>query len=189
MDKIILDKIALSEVLDIPGMRLAIKNNDFDGAFGLCKHAQQRAVLAMGLTGAGIDFLKYMKEIRPAMFRYASTITSIIIPGNIKKIGDFAFFGSSLQSVQLEPGVEEIGDGAFAQTDVKEINLPSSIKSLGEMSLGKAKAICDWPKEETKEKVTSDGTLVVPTINAMISVSGEVIKLRGTEIGDYQILI
>lgn len=185
MDKIILDKIALSEVLDISGMRLAIKNNDFDGAFGLCKNAQQRAVLAMGLTGAGIDFLKYMTEIRPAMFRYASNLVDIIIPGNIKKIGDFAFFGSSLQSVQLESGVEVIGDGAFAQTDVTEINLPSSIKSLGEMSLGKAKAICDWSKEETKEKVTNYNDINVPTINMMLSSSGEVIKERGQNRSSY----
>ena len=182
MDKIILDKIGLSEVLDISGMRLAIKENDFDKAFALCKNAQQRAILAMGLTGAGIDFLKHMTEIRPAMFRYASNIVDITIPGNIKKIGDFAFFGSSLQNVQLEDGVEVIGEAAFAQTDVREINLPASIKSLGEMSLGKAKAICDWPKEENFEKVydASTNNIVTPTINVMMSTSGEVIKERGS---------
>lgn len=56
----------------------------------------------------------------------------LIIPGNVKTIGRYAFDGAGVKKVILEEGVEIIDQGAFAYSDVVEVELPSSMKIIGE---------------------------------------------------------
>ena len=59
------------------------------------------------------------------------TLQALIVPGQIKSIGDKAFNGcGKLQSVTLEEGVESIGNEAFFLSSISEVNLPDSICHL-----------------------------------------------------------
>lgn len=58
-------------------------------------------------------------------------VSSIVIPGNIKRIKQFAFCGyKSLKKVVIEEGVETIEDGAFSSSGLEEIDLPNSLVNL-----------------------------------------------------------
>ena len=158
------------EVLTIPGVREAIRNNDFEKAFELCKSVKKRQQLAMSLYSAKVDFLPYLTRIPDSLFRGFQNLNDITIPGNIKEIGDLAFFGTPLEKVEFQEGVEKIGDGAFAQTKVREVHLPETVKELGENSLGRAKVYCF---------LTTDNWSVYKkaTVNEIInSATGELIK-------------
>jgi len=62
----------------------------------------------------------------------SSTITSLIIPENVIKIGDRAFYGCpALVSVQLSEGLRYIGEGAFEYNGISEITLPESLDYIG----------------------------------------------------------
>lgn len=58
----------------------------------------------------------------------------LVIPGNVKTIGRYAFDGAGVKKVILEEGVEIIDQGAFAYSDVVEVELPSSMKIIGELA-------------------------------------------------------
>lgn len=61
-----------------------------------------------------------------------TTITEIVIPGNVEKVGSEAFVGcKSLASVTIEDGVKELGNVAFASTAIKEIVIPDSVTHIG----------------------------------------------------------
>jgi len=58
-------------------------------------------------------------------------VTKLTIPGNVKRIGENAFWQRSLGVVIIEDGVEEIGDSAFRDTYYDEIHIPTSVKKIG----------------------------------------------------------
>lgn len=147
-----LDKLYVKEqILTLPGIREAMRENNYDEVFKLCGTTKKRMQLARALNSSGVNFLQHMTSIPESLFRGCDTLLSIKIPGNIKEIGDFAFMGSGLQAVTIEDGVEKIGKGAFAQTAVKEIHIPKSVKELKELSCGKARVWCFMTEDELLE--------------------------------------
>ena len=128
-----------SKVMSIPGVRDAIRAGDYQKVFDLCGNSKKKFNLAQALYSSKIDFLPKLTEIPDDLFRESKLISGkLVIPGNIKKIGDMAFFGTDITELELNEGLEEIGQGAFAQTKIKEVHLPSTIKKVGTMSLGRA---------------------------------------------------
>ncbi|MBQ6627975.1 MAG: leucine-rich repeat protein [Methanobrevibacter sp.] len=163
------------EVLTIPGMREAIRENNFDKAFELCRSVKKRQQLAMSLYIAKVDFMPYITKIPDSLFRGFQNLDELTIPGNIKEIGDLAFFGTPVSKLEIAEGVEKIGDGAFAQTKLREVHLPQSVKELGQNSLGRAKVFCFL----TQEQIARDngGKGYNSTSNDIINVeTNEVIK-------------
>lgn len=76
-----------------------------------------------------------VESIGENAFSYGSGMTSIVIPGHVKRVEKDAFvYHYSLTSVTLEDGVEEIMNSAFGfQTNVRElIHIPASVKTIGE---------------------------------------------------------
>lgn len=62
---------------------------------------------------------------------------TIILPKNLKVVGDEAFFGDTSLTEVIVPGsVEQIGDQAFAESGLNEITLPDSLESIGSNALG-----------------------------------------------------
>lgn len=59
---------------------------------------------------------------------------TLVIPGNVKTIGRYAFDGAGVKKVVFKEGVEIIDQGAFAYSDVVEVELPSSMKIIGELA-------------------------------------------------------
>lgn len=58
---------------------------------------------------------------------------TVCIPGNVKKIADYAFYNNKLCSLTLEEGVEEIGACAFqsAYASIEYPHIPASVVSIG----------------------------------------------------------
>ena len=78
---------------------------------------------------------------------YGTSLTSIVIPGGVKYIPDYAFQGCPLVSVQLPEGLLEIGNSAFYGAQFTKLDLPTTLikieeyafanSSLEEICLGK----------------------------------------------------
>lgn len=60
-------------------------------------------------------------------------ITNLIIPGNVTKIGDYAFYSCSyLQTIVIENGVIEIGKDAFNSCSyASSIVIPNTVTTIG----------------------------------------------------------
>lgn len=70
--------------------------------------------------------------VAPAAFGRNEILKNLVIPGNIKSIGDNAFAENHLlNTLELQQGVETLGDFAFGNTDVKEVNIPQSMHTIG----------------------------------------------------------
>lgn len=66
-------------------------------------------------------------------FAYNQYIESVVIPGTIEEIPDYAFIGCvNLTSVTLEDGIQSIGNKAFANTGLRELYIPSSVTEVGQ---------------------------------------------------------
>lgn len=64
------------------------------------------------------------------------SITSVIIPGSVVRIGKGAFRGCKcLTKVDLSDGMKTIEEDAFAESGLSTINLPHSIESIAEGAL------------------------------------------------------
>jgi len=63
---------------------------------------------------------------------YCSSLTSITVGGNVKKILDSAFSFSTLSSIILEEGIEYIGNNVFrCCINLSDVKIPSGVKYLG----------------------------------------------------------
>lgn len=73
----------------------------------------------------------------PGYTFFKSGLSTLVLPTNIKTIGDGAFSASSLQSIEIPEGVESIGDYAFyGCPDLKSVKLPSTLKTIGKGAFG-----------------------------------------------------
>lgn len=83
----------------------------------------------------GKDFPKYTvvgNKIASQAYYQDSTMTEYTVEEGITEIGDFAFARSSLTSIVIPEGVEKIGYGAFYHCDsLTEVTIPSSVKEIG----------------------------------------------------------
>lgn len=74
------------------------------------------------------------------MFTSALDIDKIlVIPGNVKTIGRYAFDGAGVKKVVFKEGVEIIDQGAFSSSDVTKIEIPESMKIIGELAFQNCK--------------------------------------------------
>lgn len=71
----------------------------------------------VGISPGAFDF-EYYKEV--------------VIPSNIKKICNSAFYSTSIEKLIIEEGLIEIGNSAFNLSDIEYIRLPDSLKIIGE---------------------------------------------------------
>jgi hypothetical protein len=64
-------------------------------------------------------------------FMYCASLTHILMPSTLTKIGVCAFNGCKiLENVELPEGLKEIENSAFARTHLRHINFPSSLISI-----------------------------------------------------------
>ncbi len=71
-------------------------------------------------------------KIQKNLFRELPNLKSILIPGNVKTIGNYAFYKDGLVSVRICEGTESIGESAFLYNDnLTEIWVPESVTSIG----------------------------------------------------------
>ena len=84
---------------------------------------------------------------------YKMGLTSVVIPGSVKKIGANAFGGNNLVNVVLPEGLEKIDNDAFANNKIPKIYLPDGLKTIGARSF-KTNQITEY---EIPNSVTSLG--------------------------------
>ena len=64
-------------------------------------------------------------------FNDCSSLSSIVIPNTVEKIGVCAFYGSSIISLDIPNSVTSLGDWAFADTPIESIAIPNSVTHIG----------------------------------------------------------
>ena len=101
-------------------------------------------------------------------------ITSVTIPGSVKRISIDAFCGNELTSLTIAEGVEEIDGYAFYRnTSLTNIVIPSTIKRVGADAFGECVSLSDV-------KFKSEDTVFDPTAFRVSIPVGE-----PDEFGDY----
>ena len=84
----------------------------------------------------------YDREQWGWVYTSAGKIKSIVIPGTVKTIGEYAFYCcSTLQSVVLGNGIETINRHAFQANGLKTVNIPGSVKTIGEYAFDECKSL------------------------------------------------
>lgn len=63
-------------------------------------------------------------------------IDEVVIPASVKKIENYAFYGTALSYIKLASGTEEVGEGAFASTNAQTIYLPHSVTHIEKNAFG-----------------------------------------------------
>lgn len=99
-----------------------------------------------------------------------NSLKSVVIPNNVKSIGESAFdCCTSLSTVTMTNSVTTIGDYAFrACSSLSSINISNSIKSIG---LATFRNCTSLPSIEIPSGVTSIGKYAFADCNSLISVS------------------
>lgn len=79
-----------------------------------------------------VQFPKSLTTIDANAFE-ACGLTSLSIPGNVKTIGNGAFYNcTSIENLELSEGVENIGGGAFRSLrNLAYVKIPNSVTSIG----------------------------------------------------------
>ena len=103
------------------------------------------------LIDAGIEPLDYLNTIPDQYAPNCNLITKVVIPENIKSIGDYAFYGcTGLTSVTIGNGVTGIGGYAFSYCmGLTSVIIPNSVVEIGKYAFND---IADIKYEGTKEE-------------------------------------
>jgi hypothetical protein len=73
-----------------------------------------------------------LETIPWSCFARSPNLETVILPSNLKIIGNFAFEDCGLIRIDLPYGLEEIGTGAFSRNDnLSEISIPNSVHTMG----------------------------------------------------------
>lgn len=109
------------------------------------------------LLEADINPLLYMDTVPAGYLPEQRDVKSIIIPGNIKSIGDYAFKGcSNLTNVTIPDNIKSISEDMFGFCDsLTSINIPNSVKSIGRGVFYKCELLKTINYKGTKEQWNS----------------------------------
>ena len=101
-----------------------------------------------------LDYFTGITEIPDNAFSGCTALEWINIPKNVKRIGNYAFYGANLFCPDVPGGVEEIGDYAYHGSYWESnFSLPYSVKTIGEgafagcLSMGGV-----WFNEQNQDK-------------------------------------
>ena len=75
-----------------------------------------------------------MIKLKPGLWTFCSSLTSVIIPDSVTSIGEYAFNNcSSLTSVTIGDNVTTIGSSAFYNcSSLTSVVIPNSVTSIGQ---------------------------------------------------------
>lgn len=83
-------------------------------------------------NGGNIEIPEGTTQICAGSFDSNDSITSLLIPSTVKRIGEDAFNEcTNLKNLTLSEGITEIEDRAFGNTALSIVSLPDTIESLG----------------------------------------------------------
>ena len=101
-----------------------------EGVKVICNHAFDNC---FSFEGIHIVLPKSLEEIEERAFEsFLSGKSITILSDKLKKIGDYAFYGTQFKKIQLPDSVVHIGNCAFKECrELESINIPKSLKHLG----------------------------------------------------------
>ena len=119
-------------------------------------------------------------KIGDSVFSSCSSLSNIVIPASVTRIGDSVFSScSSLSSIVISDGITSIGDSAFSGCrSLSEIVIPSSVTSIGKGAFSRCYSLSEIV---IPSSVTSIGK---GTFSYCYSLSEIVIPSSVTSIGD-----
>ena len=127
----------------------------------------------------------YVTEIGDRAFQEFERLKTCTLSQRIKKIGAFAFSGSSLTKVMFPSSLAELGEGAFSYTNIKSVNLPATIKSLGDGALSGMTKLTSITVDKKNTFFKSDGKILYSkngdTVYTSVVLKGKVILPEGVK--------
>ncbi|MBN2161703.1 MAG: leucine-rich repeat domain-containing protein [Pontiellaceae bacterium] len=125
--------IALSAL--VPFVSFALTHGDFEydvvgSEVKITKYSGTNTVV----TVPGEIDGKPVLEIGYQAFSQNRTVTQVVLPAALRRVGRYAFFGcSALESVPLPSALQSIGEYAFRDcTRIGRVTIPDSVTSLGD---------------------------------------------------------
>lgn len=119
-----------------------------------------------------VAFEEGITNIPAEAFSSCNIAGELVIPGNIKSIGNYAFSYAEITSLKLEHGVENIGNGAFngCRQLTGELVIPGSVVSIGGSAFSRTgytsikfeEGIQEIGKNAFYQMETLTGELVIP---------------------------
>ena len=73
-----------------------------------------------------------LSEIGPYAFENCQSLTEIVLPDSVWRVGDGAFKNSGLKKIRTSAGLKELGSSAFERTPISSFFMPSGIEVIGE---------------------------------------------------------
>ena len=112
--------------VDLPGNLEQIGDNAFTNCVSLSKADLPESLQSLG-----------------AMAFYCTGLTETVIPGKIKTIPSYCFYGcTKLSNVLIPEGVETVGYSAFSRcSSLEEIKLPESLTEIGQYAFAECTAL------------------------------------------------
>ena len=109
-----------------------------------------RVVIPSYIDGLRVD------EIADAAFAYNSTMTSLVIPESVEKIGVHSFYGcTSLERINFSAGLETIGNGAFYEcSKLTSVKLPEGLTGIGTYAFSRCTSLTTAVIPETISEIS-----------------------------------
>ena len=113
--------VELEEMILPPNLK-TIKARAFTKCSGLKEIVFPKSLESISMDGS---------KDSDGAFSYCTSLTKVVIPGNVKEIGIGTFSDcDKLEEVVIEEGVETIETEAFARTAIKNMVIPGSVKKI-----------------------------------------------------------
>lgn len=94
------------------------------------------ALYVNGKRVEDINFPDNFLQVRDFCFASLKSIKSIVLPSDIKKIGEAAFAGTSIQHIKIPTDCDTICSEAFQGCQLSELVIPANVKYLEHMGSG-----------------------------------------------------
>lgn len=72
-----------------------------------------------------------LKEIKELTFSGCYSLTEVVLPLNVEKIGRQVFWHCPIKSIDFPSALVEIGEEAFIGCNIEKVSLPDNVKELG----------------------------------------------------------
>ena len=131
---------ALNGCSEIETLSVDPENTVFDsrnGCNGIIETATNTLVRACSTTTIPAT----VTAIGDYAYNGVGGISDLVMPQQVKKIGEYAFASTSLKSITLPDGIESIGKGALSNTRIEEFTLPQTIDVVPEKLLYQCKQL------------------------------------------------
>ena len=88
-------------------------------------------IFSLDLTDAIVTEIPEKQLSRSYHSNELSSLHEVKLPKTLKKIGDYAFYGTYIDAIEFPEGLESIGNSAFEETKVREAMIPESVTYVG----------------------------------------------------------